>query len=158
MRHLLDVLKVDLGCSTEKSERVNGSMEGFDSFDLERFETLNQLQFTSKNWRQNKTTKSEEFQKAMDLLSKESDKLKPLLNSETSNQMHDQDTFSKDLTEVVSVGTDPYSSMQSEEALDISHMFEPSLNSTTCDSDFDSSKELDGLEENFVEALQISSV
>ncbi|XP_067412459.1 spermatogenesis-associated protein 7 [Emydura macquarii macquarii] len=158
MRHLLDVLKVDLGCSTEKSERVNGSMEGFDPFDLERFETLDQLQFTSKNWRQNKTTKSEEFLKAMDLLSKEPDKLKPHLNSEISKQMYDKDTFSKDLTEVVSIGTDPYSSVQSEEYSDISHAFEPTLNSTTCDSDFESNKELDGLEENFAEALQISSM
>uniref|UniRef100_A0A674JTL1 Spermatosis associated 7 n=1 Tax=Terrapene triunguis TaxID=2587831 RepID=A0A674JTL1_9SAUR len=158
MRHLLDVLKVDLGCSTEKSERVNGSMEVIDPFDLERFETLDQLQFTSKNWKQNKTTKSEEFLKAMDLLSKETDKLKHPVHSETSKQMHDKDIFSKDRTEVVSVGTDPYSSVQSEEAPDISHTFEPTLNSTTCDSDFESNKELDDLEENFAEALQISSM
>ncbi|EMP39410.1 Spermatogenesis-associated protein 7 [Chelonia mydas] len=158
MRHLLDVLKVDLGCSTEKSERVNGSMEVIDPFDLERFETLDQLQFTSKNWKQNKTTKSEEFLKAMDLLSKETDKLNHPLHSEMSKQMHDRDIFSKDITEVVSVGTDPYSSVQSEEASGISHTFEPTLNSTTCDSDFESNKELDDLEENFAEALQISSM
>ncbi|XP_065449556.1 spermatogenesis-associated protein 7 isoform X5 [Chrysemys picta bellii] len=158
MRHLLDVLKVDLGCSTEKSERVNGSMEVIDPFDLERFETLDQLQFTSKNWKQNKTTKSEEFLKAMDLLSKETDKLKHPIHSETSKQIHDKDIFSKDRTEVASVGTDPYSSVQSEEAPDISHTFEPTLNSTTCDSDFESNKELDDLEENFAEALQISSM
>uniref|UniRef100_A0A8C3RQQ9 Spermatogenesis associated 7 n=1 Tax=Chelydra serpentina TaxID=8475 RepID=A0A8C3RQQ9_CHESE len=149
MRHLLDVLKVDLGCSTEKSERVNGSMEVIDPFDLERFETLDQLQFNSKNWKKNKTTKSEEFLKAMDLLSKETDKLKHPLHSETSKQMHDKDIFSKDITEAVSVGTDPYSSVQSEEAPDISHSFEPTLNSTTCDSDFESNKGLDDLEENF---------
>ncbi|XP_073205468.1 spermatogenesis-associated protein 7 isoform X2 [Lepidochelys kempii] len=158
MRHLLDVLKVDVGCSTEKSERVNGSMEVIDPFDLERFETLDQLQFTSKNWKQNKTTKSEEFLKAMDLLSKETDKLNHSLHSEMSKQMHDKDIFSKDITEVVSVGTDPYSSVQSEEASGISHTFEPTLNSTTCDSDFESNKELDDLEENFAEALQISSM
>ncbi|XP_043405410.1 spermatogenesis-associated protein 7 isoform X3 [Chelonia mydas] len=158
MRHLLDVLKVDLGCSTEKSERVNGSMEVIDPFDLERFETLDQLQFTSKNWKQNKTTKSEEFLKAMDLLSKETDKLNHPLHSEMSKQMHDRDIFSKDITKVVSVGTDPYSSVQSEEASGISHTFEPTLNSTTCDSDFESNKELDDLEENFAEALQISSM
>ncbi|XP_053880759.1 spermatogenesis-associated protein 7 isoform X1 [Malaclemys terrapin pileata] len=158
MRHLLDVLKVDLGCSTEKSERVNGSMEVIDPFDLERFETLDQLQFTSKNWKQSKTTKSEEFLKAMALLSKETDKLKHPIHSETSKQIHDKDIFSKDRTEVASVGTDPYSSVQSEEAPDISHTFEPTLNSTTCDSDFESNKELDDLEENFAEALQISSM
>uniref|UniRef100_A0A8C4XZC1 Spermatosis associated 7 n=1 Tax=Gopherus evgoodei TaxID=1825980 RepID=A0A8C4XZC1_9SAUR len=158
MRHLLDVLKVDLGCNTEKSERVNGSMEVIDPFDLERFETLDQLQFTSKNWKQNKTTKSEEFLKAMDLLSKETNNLKHPLDSETSKQIHDKDIFSKGITEAVSVGTDPYSSVKSEEAPDISHTFEPTLNSTTCDSDFESNKELDDLEENFAEALQISSM
>uniref|UniRef100_A0A8C4VV03 Spermatosis associated 7 n=1 Tax=Gopherus evgoodei TaxID=1825980 RepID=A0A8C4VV03_9SAUR len=151
MRHLLDVLKVDLGCNTEKSERVNGSMEVIDPFDLERFETLDQLQFTSKNWKQNKTTKSEEFLKAMDLLSKETNNLKHPLDSETSKQIHDKDIFSKGITEAVSVGTDPYSSVKSEEAPDISHTFEPTLNSTTCDSDFESNKELDDLEENFAE-------
>uniref|UniRef100_A0A8C0GQV5 Spermatosis associated 7 n=1 Tax=Chelonoidis abingdonii TaxID=106734 RepID=A0A8C0GQV5_CHEAB len=158
MRHLLDVLKVDLGCNTEKSERVSGSMEVIDPFDLERFETLDQLQFASKNWKQNKTTKSEEFLKAMDLLSKETNNLKHPLHSETSKQIHDKDIFSKDITEAVSVGTDPYSSVQSEEAPDISHTFEPTLNSTTCDSDFESNKELDDLEENFAGALQISSM
>uniref|UniRef100_A0A8C0GN14 Spermatosis associated 7 n=1 Tax=Chelonoidis abingdonii TaxID=106734 RepID=A0A8C0GN14_CHEAB len=124
MRHLLDVLKVDLGCNTEKSERVSGSMEVIDPFDLERFETLDQLQFASKNWKQNKTTKSEEFLKAMDLLSKETNNLKHPLHSETSKQIHDKDIFSKDITEAVSVGTDPYSSVQSEEAPDISHTFD----------------------------------
>ncbi|XP_074854873.1 spermatogenesis-associated protein 7 isoform X2 [Carettochelys insculpta] len=157
MRHLLNVLKVDLGCRTEKSERVNG-MEVIDPFDLERFETLDQLQLSNKNWKQNKTTKSDEFLKAMDLLSKEPDKLKPPLHRETSNQMCDKDIFSTDLTGVVGVGTDPYSSVQPEETPDISHTFESTLNSTTCDSDFESTKELNDLEENFAEALQISSV
>ncbi|XP_075782862.1 spermatogenesis-associated protein 7 isoform X2 [Pelodiscus sinensis] len=157
MRHLLDLLKVDLGCNTSKSERVNGGTEVIDPFDPERFETLDQLQFSCKNWKQNKTTKSEEFLKAMDLLTSET-KLKSPLHNETSNQMHDKDIFSKDLTEVVSVGTDPYSSVKSEEAPDISYTFEPTLNSTTCDSDFESNKELDDLEENFAEALQISSI
>ncbi|XP_059579136.1 spermatogenesis-associated protein 7 isoform X1 [Alligator mississippiensis] len=155
MRHLLDVLKVDLGCSTEeKSEKVNGNME---AFDLEKFKTMDQLQITSKNQGQNKITKSSEFLKAMDLLSKDLNKLMPQSYCETPEEICGQNGFSKDLTEEVSIGTDPYSSVKSESVPDISHSLEPTLNSTTCESDFETNKELDDLEESFAEALQISN-
>uniref|UniRef100_A0A7M4EG16 Spermatosis associated 7 n=1 Tax=Crocodylus porosus TaxID=8502 RepID=A0A7M4EG16_CROPO len=155
MRHLLDVLKVDLGCSTEeKSEKVNGNVEAFDP---EKFETMDQLQITSKNQGRNKITKSSEFLKAMDLSSKDPNKLKPQSYCETPEEICGQNGFSKDLTEVVSIGTDPYSSVKSESVPDISHSWEPTLNSTTCESDFETNKGLDDLEESFVEALQISN-
>ncbi|NWS51465.1 SPAT7 protein, partial [Chunga burmeisteri] len=56
MRHLLDVLKADLGCS---AEQIHAGSEAFDS--------LKELEFTSKGQRQRKATKSEEFFGTVDL-------------------------------------------------------------------------------------------
>ncbi|NXI67238.1 SPAT7 protein, partial [Anseranas semipalmata] len=71
MRHLLDVLKADLGCSPDSSaEQIHADWETSDSLDLEEFNTMEQLEFTSKSQTQRKATKSEEFFRIMDLLLK----------------------------------------------------------------------------------------
>ncbi|NXK53874.1 SPAT7 protein, partial [Chauna torquata] len=71
MRHLLDVLKADLGCSPGSgAEQIHSGWEAFDSLDLEEFKTMEQLEFTSKSQRQRKATKSEELFRTKDLLLK----------------------------------------------------------------------------------------
>ncbi|NXO59152.1 SPAT7 protein, partial [Aramus guarauna] len=68
MRHLLDVLKADLGCSPSSGpEQIHAGREAFDSLDLREFDTMEELEFTSKSQRQRKATKSEEFFGTMDL-------------------------------------------------------------------------------------------
>ncbi|KAF1677015.1 SPAT7 protein, partial [Pygoscelis papua] len=64
MRHLLDVLKADLGCSPEQ---IHAGWEAFDSLDLQEFDMMEELEFTSKSQRQREATKSEEFFGNMDL-------------------------------------------------------------------------------------------
>ncbi|EOA94960.1 Spermatogenesis-associated protein 7, partial [Anas platyrhynchos] len=68
MRHLLDVLKADLSCSTEESHT---DWEAVDSLDLEEFNMAEEPELTRKSQRQKKATKSEEFLTTMDLLLKE---------------------------------------------------------------------------------------
>ncbi|NWH22435.1 SPAT7 protein, partial [Grus americana] len=68
MRHLLDVLKADLGCSPGSgAEQIHAGREAFDSLDLQEFDTMEELKFTSKSQRQRKATKSEEFFGTVDL-------------------------------------------------------------------------------------------
>ncbi|NXL88586.1 SPAT7 protein, partial [Alectura lathami] len=62
MRHLLDVLKADLGCSPGSgAERIPAGWEASDSLDLDEFNVMEQLEFTSKSQGQRKATQSEEF-------------------------------------------------------------------------------------------------
>ncbi|NXJ12369.1 SPAT7 protein, partial [Odontophorus gujanensis] len=69
MRHLLDVLKADLGCSPGSgAEQSHTGWEAFDSLDLEELNMMEQLEPTSRRQRQRKSTKSEGFFKTMDLL------------------------------------------------------------------------------------------
>ncbi|NXF37155.1 SPAT7 protein, partial [Nyctibius bracteatus] len=68
MRHLLDVLKADLGCSPGgETEQTHTGWEAFDSLDLQEFDTMEELEFTGKSQQQKKATKSEEFFGTMDL-------------------------------------------------------------------------------------------
>ncbi|KAF1629386.1 Spermatogenesis-associated protein 7, partial [Eudyptes filholi] len=68
MRHLLDVLKADLSCSPGSSaEQIHSGWEAFDSLDLQEFDMMEELEFTSKSQRQREATKSEEFFGNMDL-------------------------------------------------------------------------------------------
>ncbi|NXD81529.1 SPAT7 protein, partial [Halcyon senegalensis] len=68
MRHFLDVLKADLGCSPGSSvEQIHTGWEALDSLDLQEFNMMEELKFTSKSQRQRKPTKSEEFFGTMDL-------------------------------------------------------------------------------------------
>ncbi|NWH72089.1 SPAT7 protein, partial [Piaya cayana] len=68
MRHLLDVLKADLGCGPASSaEGIHSSWEAIESLDLQEFDMIEELKFTSKSQRQTKATKHEEFLGSMDL-------------------------------------------------------------------------------------------
>ncbi|NXW49556.1 SPAT7 protein, partial [Nyctiprogne leucopyga] len=69
MRHLLDVLKADLGCSPGSAvEQTHVGREAFDSLDLQELDTMEELELTSKSsQRQRKATKTEEFFGTMDL-------------------------------------------------------------------------------------------
>ncbi|NXC74552.1 SPAT7 protein, partial [Anhinga anhinga] len=68
MRHFLDVLKAELGCSPGSSaEQIHAGWEALDSLDLQKCDTMEELEFTSKSQRQRKPTKSEEFFGTMDL-------------------------------------------------------------------------------------------
>ncbi|NWR94337.1 SPAT7 protein, partial [Furnarius figulus] len=68
MRHMLDALKRDLGCGLEsEAEQIHGDLEASDSLDLQEFDTMEELEFTSKGHRLRKATKSEELFRTMDL-------------------------------------------------------------------------------------------
>ncbi|NWR65078.1 SPAT7 protein, partial [Bucorvus abyssinicus] len=68
MRHLLDVLKADLGCSPGSSmEQIHTGWEAVESLDLQEFDMKEELEFTSESQRQRKSTQSEEFFGTMDL-------------------------------------------------------------------------------------------
>ncbi|NXP22069.1 SPAT7 protein, partial [Scytalopus superciliaris] len=66
MRRMLDALKRDLGLDSE-AEQSHASWEAFDSLDLQEFDPMEELEFTSKGHRLRKATKSEEFLGTMDL-------------------------------------------------------------------------------------------
>ncbi|XP_067151708.1 spermatogenesis-associated protein 7 isoform X1 [Apteryx mantelli] len=157
MRHLLGVLKVDLGCSAGRSaEQIHANWEAFHSLDLETFDTMEQLKFTSKSRRQRKATENEEFFRAMDLLLTEPNKCKSPVCFENSKERQSTDDFSVDVAEMMNAGTDSHSSAKSEEGPETSPTFDATLNSITCDSDLETNKDLDDLEESFAEALQLS--
>ncbi|NXV16989.1 SPAT7 protein, partial [Cepphus grylle] len=60
MRHVLDVLKADLGCSPDSGvEQIHPG--AFHSLDLQEFDTMEELEFPSESRRQRKPTESEEF-------------------------------------------------------------------------------------------------
>ncbi|NXS66378.1 SPAT7 protein, partial [Pandion haliaetus] len=62
MRYLLDVLKADLGCSPGSgAEQIHAGWEAFDSMDVQEFDRMEELEFTSKSQSQRKATKSEVF-------------------------------------------------------------------------------------------------
>ncbi|NXF01515.1 SPAT7 protein, partial [Smithornis capensis] len=68
MRHMLDMLKADLGCSLDsEAEQIHAGQEAFDSLDLQDFDSMEELEFTSKGHKLRKATKSEEFFGTMDL-------------------------------------------------------------------------------------------
>ncbi|KAM6134175.1 LOW QUALITY PROTEIN: spermatogenesis-associated protein 7 [Phoenicopterus ruber ruber] len=157
MRHLLDVLKADLGCSPDSSAaQIHAGWEAFDSLDLQEFDMMEELEFTSKSQRQRKATKSEEFFGTMDLLLHEPNKCESPVCRESSKETQIKDDFSEDVAEMMDAGTASHSCVKSEEDPDTSPSCEATLNLITCDSDLEANRELDDLEESFAEALQIS--
>nr|XP_028573909.1 spermatogenesis-associated protein 7 [Podarcis muralis] len=149
MRHLLEILKVDLGCS--KEEKPAG---GLDMFGLRRPEPAEHRQHRSKAQRQNKPAKCEVLLKAVDL--NENDPV----HSDDSEKAEGKAGFPPNLSEPVSVGLDPSSFVVTDEIADTSCTLPPALSSTTCDADFetsDSLREVDELKESFAESLPIST-
>ncbi|XP_009317794.1 PREDICTED: spermatogenesis-associated protein 7 [Pygoscelis adeliae] len=157
MRHLLDVLKADLGCSPGSSvEQIHAGWEAFDSLDLQEFDMMEELEFTSKSQRQREATKSEEFFGNVDLSLKEPNKCESPVCRESSKEPQSKDDFSEDVAEMMDAGTEYDPCAKSEEDPDTSPSCEATLNLITCDTDLEANKELDDLEESFAEALQIS--
>uniref|UniRef100_A0A8B9EFG0 Uncharacterized protein n=1 Tax=Anser cygnoides TaxID=8845 RepID=A0A8B9EFG0_ANSCY len=152
MRHLLDVLKADLSCSTEE---IQTDWEAVDSLDLEEFNMMEEPELTSKRQRQRKATKSEEFLTTMDLLLKEPSTCELPVCSENSKETRSKDDFLEDVAEMKNAEAESHSYVKSEDP-DTSPSCEATLNLITCDSELEANKELDDLEENFAEVLQIS--
>uniref|UniRef100_G1NK03 Spermatosis associated 7 n=2 Tax=Meleagris gallopavo TaxID=9103 RepID=G1NK03_MELGA len=156
MRHLLDVLKEDLGCSPHSdAEQIHAGWEAFESLDLGKVNMMEQLEFCSRNRKQGKAMKSEEFFKTMDLLSKKPSAYEVPLCSENSKKTESKGDFSEDVDEMMNAETESHACVKSEDP-DASPSCEETLNLITCDSDLEANKELDDLEENFAEVLQIT--
>ncbi|XP_061469229.1 spermatogenesis-associated protein 7 isoform X4 [Rhineura floridana] len=139
MRHLLEILKVDLGCSKEEK-----SVGRSDMFDLLGSEPTEHFQLPSNAQRQNKLAKSEEFLKALDLITNEP--AVPCVRRDKFEKVEGNNEFS--------------SSMVTDETADTSCTLPPTLNSTTCDADFETSeslREVDELKDSLEEALPIST-
>ncbi|KAJ7404704.1 spermatogenesis associated 7 [Willisornis vidua] len=152
MRQMLDVLKRDLGCSLDsEEEQIHSGSEASDSLDLQDFDTIEELEFTSKGHRLRKATKSEEFFGTMDSSLKQPNKCESPLCSVMSKITQSIEDFS----EMMDAGSESDSSVTPEEHTDTSHTCEASLN-LIADSDLEVRKALDDLEETFAEALQLS--
>ncbi|XP_065541954.1 spermatogenesis-associated protein 7 isoform X2 [Lathamus discolor] len=156
MRHLLDVLKADLGCSPgSDAEHIQTGWEALDSLDLREFDTVEELEIISKSQRQGKPTKGDEFFGTMDLL-KEPEKSESPTFRESSKETQSKDDFSEDLTEMMDAGAVSGSCVKPEEDGDILPSCEATLNLITCDSGLEANEEIDDLEESFAKALRIS--
>lgn len=151
MRHLLDVLRADLGYSGPEQSRVD--WEACDSLDLQEFDAMEELEFTSYSQRQRR---SEEFLETMDLLLKEPNECESPVCGESSKETQSKGDFLEDAAEMMDAGTELHAGVKSEEDPDASPSCEATLNVITCDGDLEANRELDDLEENFAEALQIS--
>ncbi|XP_074441555.1 spermatogenesis-associated protein 7 isoform X2 [Larus michahellis] len=157
MRHLLDVLKADLGCNAGSgAEQIHPGWGAFDSLDLQEFDVMEELEFTSKSQRQRKPTKSEEFFGTMELSLKEPNKRESPVCRGSSKETQNKDDFSEDVAKMVDAGTESHSCVEAEEEPDTSPSCGATLHLITCDTDLETNRELDDLEETFAEALQIS--
>ncbi|XP_015282053.1 PREDICTED: spermatogenesis-associated protein 7 [Gekko japonicus] len=146
MRHLLEILKEDLGCNQEKKE----------GFGLVRNEPAEHLQLPHKLQRQ----KSEEFLKAMDLLASEAAPSRPPACSNAFEKVEGKESFSKGLRGSLNAGLDPPPCPAHEESPATSCTMPPTLGSTTCDADFETSEslqELDELQESMAESLRLTT-
>ncbi|XP_066480117.1 spermatogenesis-associated protein 7 [Tiliqua scincoides] len=154
MRHLLEILKVDLGCTNENYLGEPAT------FGLRQNEPAENLQHPDDTQRQSKpASKNEEILKAIDFIANEQAEPKSLVCSEKSQKVESKDGFSKNLSEPVPIGPDP-SSFVTKETPDTSCMLPPTLDSTTCDADFEMSeslREVDDLQESFAESLHLST-
>uniref|UniRef100_A0A8C2SKJ2 Spermatosis associated 7 n=1 Tax=Coturnix japonica TaxID=93934 RepID=A0A8C2SKJ2_COTJA len=157
MRHLLDMLKADLGCSPDSgAKQIHTGWKALESLDLGEFHMVEQLEFSSRSWRQGKATKSEGFLKNLDLLLREPSTCEVPPCSENSKKTESKGDFSEDADEMINAETESHACVKSED-LDASPSCEETLNSITCDGDLEANKELEDLEENFAEALQITN-
>ncbi|XP_062494931.1 spermatogenesis-associated protein 7 isoform X3 [Pezoporus occidentalis] len=156
MRHLLNVLKADLGCSPgSDAEHNHTGWEALDSLDLREFDTVEELEIISKSQRQGKATKNDEFFGTMDLL-KEPEKCESPTFREGSKETQSKNDFSEDLTEMMDAGAVSGSYVKSEEDGDILPSCEATLNLITCASGLEANEEIGDLEESFAKALRIS--
>ncbi|XP_054828262.1 spermatogenesis-associated protein 7 [Eublepharis macularius] len=149
MRHLLEILKEDLGCKEERKE-------GFDSLGRVQNEPAEYLQLPDKP----QTEKSKELSKAMDLIASAAAISRPPVCSDAFHKVEGTDEFSKDLNGLLNAGLYPPSCPVLEENPITSSTLPPTLSSTTCDADFETSEslqELDELQESMAESLHITT-
>ncbi|XP_010150244.1 PREDICTED: spermatogenesis-associated protein 7 [Eurypyga helias] len=153
MRHLLDILKADLGCSS--AQQAHADWEGCESRDLQEFGTMEELEFTSVSQSQGKATTSEESLWTTDLPLKEPNKCESRVCRESPKETQSRDDFLEDVAEAVGAGTEPDSCVKSEDPA-ASTSPQATLTLTAYDCDLEASKVRDDLEESFAEALQVS--
>ncbi|NXP04881.1 SPAT7 protein, partial [Thinocorus orbignyianus] len=68
MRHVVDVLKADLGCSPgSATEQVHPGWDTLGLLDLQEFDTMKELEFTRTSQEERKATSGEEFFGTMEL-------------------------------------------------------------------------------------------
>ncbi|KAK9409515.1 spermatogenesis-associated protein 7 [Crotalus adamanteus] len=138
MRHLLEILKVDLGCNREeKSAGVS------DAYRHLQNESAEHLQLTSIS--QSKVSKSEELLNAMDLITSDL-----TVHNDKLQKVEDQDAISQDIKELLNIELNP-PSMKTDET-------PPTCNSTTCDADLETSeseREVDELKESMTEPISL---
>ncbi|XP_042316465.1 spermatogenesis-associated protein 7 [Sceloporus undulatus] len=155
MRHLLEILKIDLGCKKEEK-----SSRGLDKYSLLENDPGEHLQLPNEVQRENMPATSEGLSKAMDLITSEStacsDNFQEL---EIQDEIQDEHS-SKEVSEPGQVEPDPSSIAVTGGNLDTSCTLPPTCNSTTCDADFEISeslREVDDLKESLAESLPIST-
>lgn len=145
MRHLLEILKVDLGCNREeKSAGVS------DAYRHLQNESAENLQLTSIF--QNKVSKSEELLNAMDLITSDL-----TVHNDKLQKVEDQDAISQDIKELLNIELNP-PSMKTDETPDTTCPLPPTCNSTTCDADLETSeslREVDELKESMTEPISL---
>ncbi|XP_039189402.1 spermatogenesis-associated protein 7 isoform X2 [Crotalus tigris] len=145
MRHLLEILKVDLGCDREeKSAGVS------DAYRHLQNESAEHLQLTSIS--QSKVSKSEELLNAMDLITSDL-----TVHNDKLQKVEDQDAISQDIKELLNIELNP-PSMKTDETPDTTCPLPPTCNSTTCDADLETSeseREVDELKESMTEPISL---
>ncbi|KAM3855343.1 spermatogenesis-associated protein 7 [Vipera latastei] len=145
MRHLLEILKVDLGCNREeKSAGVSNAYRHLQN------ESAEHLQLTSIS--QSKVSKSEELLNAMDLITSDL-----IVQNDKLQKVEDQDAVSQDIKELLNIELN-LPSMKTDETPDATCPLPPTCSSTTCDADFETSeflREVDELKESMTEPISL---
>ncbi|XP_030096534.2 spermatogenesis-associated protein 7 isoform X1 [Serinus canaria] len=159
MRQMLVVLKSDLGCNQDSdTEPIQAGQEASGPVEQQECDTREELEFSlCKDHRLRRATKNEEFLETRDLSLKKPNKCGSLSWSKRSRETRGKEDFSEDSTEMMGAGKESdFRGVVFEEHLDASPTREAASNLFVCDSDFEVSKELDELDENFAGALHIS--
>ncbi|KAJ7345087.1 hypothetical protein JRQ81_001037 [Phrynocephalus forsythii] len=148
MRHLLEILKVDLGC--KKEEKSTGRLHKYALPVDEGAEHL-----SSEVQREDKLAESREFFRAMDLIANEP----PALNHECQ-KAESPNQIIGDVSDPAHVEPNPSDLPETAGSLDTSCTLLPTCSSTTCDADFESNESLRGvdeLQESFAELFPITT-
>nr|XP_008114518.1 PREDICTED: spermatogenesis-associated protein 7 isoform X1 [Anolis carolinensis] len=150
MRHLLEILKIDLGCNKKEPSSRRSNKYGL----LEN-KAAKRLQLPNEAQGESELAKNEELLKAMDILARESPAC-----SEHFRGLETQDENATEVHEPVHVESDLSSIAVTDGKLETSCMLTPTCSSTTCNADFeisDSLREVDNLRESLDESFPIST-
>uniref|UniRef100_A0A670Y7Z9 Spermatosis associated 7 n=1 Tax=Pseudonaja textilis TaxID=8673 RepID=A0A670Y7Z9_PSETE len=145
MRHLLEILKVDLGCNREEN-----SAGVSDAYGHLQNESAEHLQLTSIS--ESKVSKSEELLNAADLITSDL-----TVHNDKFQRMEDQDAISQDIKDLLNIELNP-PSMKTAETPDNTYPLPPTCNSATCNADFETSeslREVDELKESMMEPISL---